>query len=231
MDIRIVLIVTLVLAMALNISACGNNENVEEPEQFLEEHAPELGSGPEPDLEPTGIPSPLSGIFAGEELVKSRIILVVFDNHPRARWQAGLKDAEVIYEFPVEGSYTRYLGLYLINNPDILGPIRSARPYFVTIAWQYDAIFVHVGGSEQAKVDVRNLNLAEIDGLTSSSKVFWRLAHKKAPNNMYSSMDILREVQQERGFRQSSEYEGFVFDMDKQLRFGEIGRASCRERV
>lgn len=225
MDIRKTLILIIILAMVFNIAACRASNIVEEQELPLEEPElepePVIELEPEPEPEPTGIPSPLSGVLAEEELVQGRIISVVFDNHPRARWQAGLKDAEVIYEYPVEGPYTRYIGLYLINNPKILGPIRSARPYFVTMAWQYDAIFVHVGGSEQAKADVRNLNLGEIDGLSSSSKVFWRLSHKRAPNNMYSSMDVLREVQHERGFRQSSEYEGFIFDKNNQSRIGE----------
>ncbi|WP_422486495.1 DUF3048 domain-containing protein [Gudongella sp. DL1XJH-153] len=225
MDIRKILTLIMVVIMSLSLIACNNNQPSEEPELPVEIPAEEPESvpepEPEPEPEPSGIPSPLSGIYAEEEIVNGRIISIIFDNHPKAKWQSGLKDAEVIYEFPVEGPYTRYLGLYLINNPESVGPIRSARPYFVTMALQFDAIFVHVGGSEQAKVDVRNLNLGEIDGLTSSSRVFWRMSHKRAPNNMYSSMEVLRDVQEERGFRDKSEYEGFVFDMERESRIGQ----------
>ncbi len=223
MDIRKTLTLIMIIIMSLSFIACSNSQPIEEPEVAVEITAeePEPVPEPEPEPEPAGIPSPLSGIHAEEAIVNGRIISIVFDNHPKAKWQSGLKDAEVIYEFPVEGPYTRYLGLYLINNPESVGPIRSARPYFVTMAWQFDAIFVHVGGSEQAKADVRNLNLGEIDGLSSSSKVFWRMSHKRAPNNMYSSMEVLREVQEERGFRDKSEYEGFVFDMEKESRTGQ----------
>ncbi len=98
-----------------------------------------------------GIPSPLSGIYADEEKINRRVVAVMFDNHPKARWQAGLKDAEIVYEFPVEAPYTRYLGLFLINDPESIGPIRSSRPYFVTKVLEYDAVYVRVGGSEQAK--------------------------------------------------------------------------------
>ena len=190
-----------------------------QPEEVpVQEPEPE----PEPeDVEPVGIPSPLSGIYAAEDQVNRRIMAIVFDNHPAARWQAGLKDAEIIYEYPVEGSFTRYMGLFLINHPEYqIGPIRSARPYLVTKAYEFDAIFVHVGGSEAAKADSRNLKMAEIDGLTSSPKVFWRNKSKKAPSDLYSNMDVLREVQSVKGFRELSEFEGFVFSDDARDRTG-----------
>lgn len=166
-----------------------------------------------------GIPSPLSGIYAPEDKVNKRVVGVMFDNHPSARWQAGLKDAEIVYEFQVEAPYTRYLGLFLINEPESLGPIRSARPYFVTTTLEYDAIYVRVGGSEAAKADIQNLHMADIDGLSSSSKVFWRNNSKRAPHNLYTNMDIIRETQEERGYRSDGNFQSFRFyedDMDKQ---------------
>src|SRR5690554_6211094 len=48
-----------------------------------------------------GIPSPLSGLYSSEEKVNRRPVAVMYDNHPRARWQAGLSQAEIIYEFMV----------------------------------------------------------------------------------------------------------------------------------
>lgn len=174
--------------------------------------------------EEKGSPSPISGLYADEETIKNRIMAISFDNHPKARWQAGLKDAELVYEFPVEGPYTRYLGLYIINEPKSLGPIRSARPYIVTLAYEFDSIFVHVGGSEQAKKDARNLQMAEIDGLTSSSKVFWRDSSKRAPNNMYSSMEVLRQAQKDKGFREEGNYEGFLFEEEDLERLGQSGK-------
>lgn len=164
-----------------------------------------------------GFPSPLSGIYADEEKVNRRVVGVMFDNHPSARWQAGLKDAEIIYEFQVEAPYTRYLGLYLVNEPTSLGPIRSARPYFVTKILEFDAIYVRAGGSEQAKNDIINNKVADIDSLSSSNKVFWRNNDKKAPHNLYTSMEVIRNTQEERGFRITGDTPAFIFneeDMD-----------------
>lgn len=165
--------------------------------------------------EKTGIPSPLSGMHAVEEKVNRRPVAIMLDNHPGARWQAGLKDAEIVYEFLVEFPYTRYMGIYLINDPESVGPIRSARPYFISTCLEYDAVYVHVGGSEQAKKDIRSLNLADIDGLSSSKDVFWRKSHKKAPNNTYSSMEVLRNEMEKRSYRLNANYTPFKFKEDE----------------
>lgn len=159
-----------------------------------------------------GIPSPLSGIYADEEKINRRVVAVMFDNHPKARWQAGLKDAEIVYEFPVEAPYTRYLGLFLINDPESIGPIRSSRPYFVTKVLEYDAVYVRVGGSEQAKKDIIQLKIADIDGLSSSSKIFWREGSKKMPHNLYSSMGVIRKIQEERGYKMNGDIPCFKFN-------------------
>lgn len=159
-----------------------------------------------------GIPSPLSGIYAKEELIKRRVVGVMFDNHPGARWQAGLKDAEIVYEFQVEAPYTRYLGLFLINEPESIGPVRSSRPYFVTKILEYDAVYVRVGGSEQAKKDIISNQVADIDGLSSSNKVFWRSSNKKMPHNLYTSMKVIRETQEQRKYNMTGQYETFIFE-------------------
>lgn len=165
--------------------------------------------------EKMGIPSPISGIYALDEKVNRRPVAIMFDNHPSARWQSGLKDAEIVYEFLVEAPYTRYMGIYLVNDPESIGPIRSARPYFITSSLEYDAIYVHVGGSEQAKSDAKTLKIADIDGLSSSDKVFWRKSHKKMPHNTYSSMEAIRTTQAERKYKIIGEYIPFKFREDE----------------
>ncbi len=163
-----------------------------------------------------GIPSPISGIYGQEAKINRRPVAIMFDNHPRARWQAGLKDAEIVYEFLVEAPYTRYMGIYLMNDPESIGPIRSARPYFVTASLEYDCVYVHVGGSPQAQSDIKSLKLADMDALSSSGKVFWRKSHKKMPNNMYSSMEAVRKTQEERNYRMTGEYTAFKFKEDEE---------------
>lgn len=166
--------------------------------------------------EKTGIPSPLSGLYAPEDKVNRRPVAVMFDNHPSARWQSGISQAEIVYEFMVEAPYTRYMGIYLINEPENVGPIRSSRPYFVTTLLEYDPIYVRVGGSEQAKKDIIQLKIADIDGLSSSNKVLWKNTRigKKSPHNTYTSIEVIRKTGEERNYRSLGDYKGFIFHED-----------------
>lgn len=205
--------------MVMVVLATFGCKKEEEPidlmEEVIQEDSTEEIEDAEEVVKKIGIPSPLSGIYAPEEKVNRRPVAIMFDNHPRARWQCGLKDAEIIYEFAVEAPYTRYLGIYLINDPELVGSIRSSRPYFVTTVLEYDAVYARVGGSEQAKSDIRSLKIADIDGLSSSKKVFWRKPHKKMPHNLYSSLEILREEQKNRGYKELGEYRPFKFKEDE----------------
>lgn len=211
-------ILTFTLLLLLVLSGCGKDKELpvveiieEEPVVIVDKPVEE-----EPVVEPVkeGLPSPISGIYAKEDIINQRIVGIMFDNHPGARWQAGLKDAEIVYEFPVEGTYTRYLGLYLINSPESIGPIRSSRPYFVTKILEFDGIYVHVGGSNEAMADIRTFKIGDIDGLSSSNKVFWRSSKKKIPHNLYSSMEVIRQTQVDRKFNLTGKYEGLKFNED-----------------
>lgn len=160
--------------------------------------------------------SPLSGIYAPKEKVLRRPVAVMYDNHPRARWQSGISQAEIVYEFLVEGKYTRYMALFLLNDPELIGPVRSARPYFITTLLEYDPVYVRCGGSEAAKADVRKLKIADIDALTSSNRVFWRYnkTGKRKPHNLYTNMEVIRKTQKERKYRLKGNFETFEFNQE-----------------
>ena len=66
------------------------------------------------------------------------------------------------------------MAIFLINDPESIGPIRSSRPYFVSALLEYDPVYVRVGGSPEAKRDIKELKIADIDGLSSSNKVLWK---------------------------------------------------------
>lgn len=143
-------------------------------------------------------------ISAGEayksSLETQRVFAVMLDNHSGARPQAGLKDAELVIEALAEGNITRYMAFFFGGMPQSVGPIRSARPYFIDRALEINAVYVHVGGSPKALSDIKTLKVNDLDGLSSSNKVFYRLKHKKMPHNQYSTMEILRNEAERRKF-------------------------------
>lgn len=81
-----------------------------------------------------------------------RPITAMIENHLDSRPQSGLSRADVIYEAVAEGGITRFLTVFYCGTAaqDVrIGPIRSARMYFINWAaeWADKPLFVHVGGA------------------------------------------------------------------------------------
>lgn len=117
---------------------------------------------------------------------------VVLDNHASARPQHGLSQANVVYEYEVEGRITRYLALFA-SFPSKVGPIRSARQHNITLALENGVRFVHAGGSHDNIQLIGELNVRHTDGLTSSSSSFYRDKSRRAPHNLYVNLQQLKQ--------------------------------------
>lgn len=155
------------------------------------------------------------------KLNSQRAVAVMLDNHGGARPQAGLKDAEIVIEALAEGNITRYMAIFFSGMPESVGPIRSARPYFIDRAMEYNAVYVHIGGSPKALSDVKKLSVADLDGLSSSNKVFFRKAHKKMPHNAYSSLEILRTEAARRKYDMSPKQLDWHYNREDQVPVGD----------
>jgi len=218
MSIRKIGIIAVILGI-LFLMAC-NNDIAGDVEDDILRAAKE-----EPDeVEEDRIPSPISGIYAPRDRVNRKPVAIMLDNHPRARWQSGISQAEVVYEYLVEGGFTRYMAIFLINDPGSIGPIRSARPYFITSALEYDPIYVRVGGSPQAKEDMKNLDMDDVDGMVVPTSVLWRNNNvgKSSPHNTYTSMEALRAYQKEQGYSDRGDYVGLKFNAEDEELDGEV---------
>ncbi|OGK14525.1 hypothetical protein A3H80_03200 [Candidatus Roizmanbacteria bacterium RIFCSPLOWO2_02_FULL_37_19] len=78
-----------------------------------------------------------------------RPLTVMIENHTDARPQSGLSSADVIYEAVAEGGITRFLAVFYCKDTRFIGPVRSARMYFIDLASGYGAypLYAHVGGA------------------------------------------------------------------------------------
>lgn len=217
-----VLIVVLTLSLLIGCSnkEASNNKEEVSTDGVIQEGTEEIvisdGTNDEKaeeeiDME-NKIKSPLTGEYIDKERLNDRPIAVMLDNLYKARPQAGLSEADVVYEILAEGNITRYLAIIYTNKPETIGPIRSARPYFVDKALEYDPLYVHVGGSEQAKKDIKNLKMADVDGLSSGGDVFWRKSHKPKPNNMYSSYEAITKEAKRRKYNKNGSFETLKFN-------------------
>jgi hypothetical protein len=88
---------------------------------------------------------PLTGLAVqNPQQLDLRPLAIVVSNFPRtARPQAGLSQADLVFEAYTEAGSSRFLALYYGQSADQVGPIRSARLEGIRIAPLYDAILVH----------------------------------------------------------------------------------------
>lgn len=121
-------------------------------------------------------------------------VAVMIENAPQARPQSGLDQAEVIYEMMTEGGITRYLALFNLAPGAAaleLGPVRSARIYFVEIAKTTGLPLAHAGGNVDALAAIPRLGIANLDGLFAAAPYFQRISARPAPHNLYTTLGAL----------------------------------------
>jgi len=134
--------------------------------------------------------APSTSQFAGESLTEAcpingklftksekalwetrRPILAMIENHVDARPQSGLSSADIVYEAVAEGGITRFMGVFYCGAQAAsmkVGPVRSARIYFVNIAAEFNTpVYMHVGGG--------NCSRDEASNQCTSNKKAWAL--------------------------------------------------------
>ena len=134
-----------------------------------------------------------------------RPIAVMIDNHNQAWPQAGLNQAYMVYEIIVEGGETRLMALFKGVNLEEIGPVRSARHYFLDYAMENDAIYVHFGWSPQAKSDITKYSIHNINGISEDGTTFWRTNKKSAPHNAMTSTEKILQSAKNKNYRITSD--------------------------
>ncbi len=84
-----------------------------------------------------------------------RPLLIMIENHEESRPQSGLSNADIVYEAVAEGGITRLMAIFYCtalrgaSQKYDIGPVRSARTYFLDIASEYSdyPLYTHVGGA------------------------------------------------------------------------------------
>ena len=170
------------------VSACSKEEQGEEPETLPPEE--DIVEAQEPEEEEEEIVpmfmSPFTGIMEEEENLR-RPVLATINNHPLARPHSGISEADIVYEFVAEGNVTRLLALFQSELPEQIGPIRSARDYFIYTAKGLDAFYVAHGYSPDALALLQSNYVDNVNGMHYDGTLFKRSNDRKAPHNSYIS--------------------------------------------
>ena len=163
---------------------------------------------PKKKAKPEKFYSKLSGVEVSEKSLENAPVFgIMIENSIPARPQSGLSQAEVVFEAIAEGGITRFLALYQQNKPELLGPVRSVRSYYIDWASGFDASVAHVGGPGDALARMRDGKHKDMDEFLNT-QTFWRSKNRYAPHNVYTNFTNLSTLGSSKGWN-SSNFEGF----------------------
>ncbi|UUZ92237.1 DUF3048 domain-containing protein [Paenibacillus sp. P25] len=169
--------------------------------------------------------APLTGLETPEPVTR-RPVMVMVNNHPAARPQSGLSQADLVYECLAEGEITRLVAIFQSRSfPDPIGPVRSIRPYFIELGKGFGALQVHAGGSPDGYAQLEREHIPELDEITNAGPSFWRESFRKAPHNLYTNLEKIGAGAERRGRRARGRRSRYFL-----LRMGAGKRCKLRRR-
>ena len=136
----------------------------------------------------------LDGVAATAAQANRLPMAVMIDDNTVARPQSGISSASIVYQAPADGGEDRYMVIFQEGNASAIGPVRSARPYYVYWADEYKAMLGHFGGDAQTRHVVIPANakyIYNMDALSGGGCAYHRVTTKPAPHNAYTASNTL----------------------------------------
>jgi len=208
------------LIAAISVGACGSAPPT--PSESAIAAAIETPSAatpspvPAPAATATALPSPvptldptiadLTGVTTDPSLAHRLPLAVLLDDNRIARPQSGFNSASIVYQAPADGGETRYVLVFGEGDTAQIGPVRSARIYFIHWASEVRAALAHYGGDLRSRRYLEaydHLRLTDVDALAGAGKAFHRIKSRTAPHNAYTSTAALRAMALKSGGQES----------------------------
>lgn len=158
--------------------------------------------------------SPLSGLECDN--AKRRPLAVMMAGDLEAWPLSGIGDADMVIEMPVvTDGITRYMAVFICNDPKEIGSVRSARHDFIPLAMGLDAIFAHWGGSHFALDKLDNKIMNNINALYLDGSVFYRKASFPKPHDGFTTMEKMLDYSKKMDYRMENGFAGYNFYDDE----------------
>lgn len=190
-------LVTLLIAVA----GCGRPSTpapapVAAPSQTPSQPLPQQAATPAP-TPPPPLPTPVPPALPGT-------LWVMVENAPGAIPQAGLDQADLVFEVEAEGGISRFLAAFYQHAAAKIGPVRSARYYYLHLVKPYGGPLAHAGANADAlSMLATDRSYQDLDEIYNSGPYFFRTPDRAPPHNLYTSTELLVRGAQAKGYRLS----------------------------
>jgi hypothetical protein len=189
------------VALGLTLAACSGS--VQGAETSTTTEPTTTSSVPTTTTIPTttstvGTISPINGLpVTDPALLDRRLLAVKMDNHPLARPQSGIQEADMVFEIVVEG-ITRFMTLWMQSDTEYFGPMRSGRPTDPHILTALNRpTFVISGAQGWVQQLIRSMDVNLIGEVRPAT---FRISTRRAPHNLYANTLLLREEADRLGY-------------------------------
>ena len=152
---------------------------------------------------PDWVYSDLDGVLAPKDLAHRLPMAIMVDDNAAARPQSGFSSASIVYQAPADGGEDRYMMVFQEGTATDIGPVRSARPYYVYWAAEYKALLGHFGGdakSLQQVIPANANNIYNMDDLNGGSCPYHRISTRAMPHNAYTNSTALITCISKKGY-------------------------------
>jgi len=174
-----------------------------------------------PSPTPAPVAAPLTGALVPPSVARRHPMAVMIDDIRVARPQSGLHLADVVWHAPAEGGIPRYMAIFQSRLPTSIGPVRSARSYYVAWASEWKALYAHSGGSPQALATLRAKGngqwVYDANEYRYGGRYYHRTKDRFAPHNVYTDGKTLRKLAKARGAKDKDYAPVWTFGPDAPL--------------
>ncbi|MEY4877975.1 MAG: hypothetical protein RIR72_390, partial [Actinomycetota bacterium] len=123
-----------------------------------------------------------------------KVFAVKFDDTSAAHPQDGVEAADIVYITEVEAGFTRLMGIYSSNYPEVLGPIRSARISDLSILGEYGKVgFLYSGAQSKMRPVISAANLVNLSAERNPPSIYFNDPARRSPYSMMVRPNLLLE--------------------------------------
>ena len=187
--IRIPRLPAIALVAALALTACGGEDPGaaadRDPDPAPAATATQVDDpepSPEPSPSPTGPFAPLTGLETTAAAAARPPVVAKIENTNAAQPQAGLEDADLVFEELVEGGVTRFFAVFHSTLPGNVGPIRSARLVDAALLPWLDGVLLYSGARDEVQAAISR---SGADLVIEGEPGFYRDRSRRAPHNLF----------------------------------------------